>query len=117
MKKITINEVEFCDFGSNNYSCGMHLITAYPCTPEMIQDVLNGKYPGVYLNPSAPCEEEFYGVFGTEEQYKEFYKRQKDACIAAAMVERFGYGNWPKTIADAYEADLIRNYKDWWEKD
>lgn len=67
MNTITINDVTFNDFGANNYSNGMHLVSAYPMPDNMIKDVLAGKYPGIYLNPSAPCNNEFFGVFGTPE--------------------------------------------------
>jgi hypothetical protein len=33
------------------------------------------------------------------------------------MVAKFGWNNWPdREITDAYEAELRKNYKDWWEK-
>lgn len=117
MKKTIINGVAFNNFGSNNYSDGMELITLYPCPDNMVQDVLDGKYPGVYLNPSAPCREEFYGVLGTEEQYKELYRNQADSQISKKMIAKFGWNNWPDPeITRAFEKELRKDYKDWWNK-
>ena len=118
MKQITINGVVFNNFGSNNYSEGMELITLYPCYKGMVQDVLDGKYPGVYLNPSAPCGQEFYGVYGTEEQYKKLYKNQVEAQISKRMISKFGWSDWPDLeITRAYEKKLYAEYKDWWNND
>lgn len=120
MKKIVINNVEFCDFGANNYSNGMHLISCYPMPANIIQDVLAGKYYGVYLNPSAPCGEEFFGVFGTEEQYKEFKERQEGAQIASKIINKAGgFDAFQKLSLDenrAIEKEIRDSYKNWWEK-
>ena len=120
MKKITISGVEFNDFGANNYSNGMHLISCYPMPANMIQDVLAGKYYGVYLNPSAPCGEEFFGVFGTEEQYKEFKERQEDAQISTRIINTAGgFDAFMKLDPDRYhqiEKEVRSTYKNWWEK-
>ena len=113
MEKITINGVEFNDFGTNNYSEGMRLITVYPMPENIVEDVLNGKYHNVYLNPSAPCENEFFGVYGTPEQYEKFYSRQCKACKAEMVLEEIDWDfNNPKyyEIKDKVE----REYKDWW---
>jgi hypothetical protein len=127
MKKITINDVVFCNFGSNNYSEGMELVSSYPCDPQMIEDVLLGRYSlgekQVFLNPSAPCGEEFFGVLGTQEQYKELYERQAGAQIAKIQL---GYIN-EYAVAHSLEdvsddiwrfAEFIakKQYKDWWNK-
>lgn len=115
MKTLVINGVEFCNFGSNGYSHGMELITCYPMPKNLIQDVLDGKYEGVYLNPSAPCNEEFYGVLGTEEQYEEFYEEQKDAQIAKAMMQ---YLDIHKATPEEYrkaKEKIESEYKDWWK--
>jgi len=118
MKKI-INGVEFNVFGSNIFSYGMALVSVYPMPENMPEKVLNGEFPGVYLNPSAPCKKcEFFGVFGTEEQYKRFYKRQKDCQISKQVINEFGgITNFYK--ADKEEINKIKklvksNYKDWW---
>lgn len=116
MKIITIKDVDFTSFGSNNYSCGMEMITAWNYS-GLVEKVLKGEYPGVYLNPSAICNEDgFYGVYGTPEQYKEFYKSQKEAQIAKKMLEHFGF-NSSVSIEEwnSYEKELRTNYKDWWE--
>lgn len=119
MKKIQINGVEFNDFGVNNYSNGMHLISCYPMPKNMVQDVLAGKYYGVYLNPSAPCNEEFFGVFGTEEQYKEFKKRQEEAQIASRVIDKAGgFDAFQKLSLEEYhkiETEIQSTYKNWWE--
>lgn len=120
MKKMTINGVEFCNFGSNNYSGGMDLITCYPMPENMVEEVLQGKYPGVFLNPSAPCREEFYGFFGTPEQYKEVCKEQRECQISKACIEKAGgfenarempIKEWRKI-----QAQCRAEYKDWWNK-
>ena len=120
MKKIQINGVEFNDFGTNNYSKGMHLISCYPMPKNIVQDVLAGKYTGVYLNPSAPCHEEFFGVFGTEEQYKEFKERQEEAQIASRIIdEAGGFYAFQKLSPDKYhkiETKIRSTYKNWWEE-
>ena len=120
MEKFTINGVEFCDFGENNYSCGMHLVSAYPVGSEFFQDILDGKYPGIFLNPSVDCRGniEFFGVWGTPEQYEEFYKKQRDACIASAVIKACG-GPEKMPIIDQYEFRIIKDacaarYQDWW---
>lgn len=118
MKKFMINGVEFNNFGPNNYSDGMELVTVTNPPKDFVKKVLAGEFYGIYLNPSAPCcSDEFFGVFGTKEQYSEFYKDQKEACIGKAMCEKFGYTHWPDPlITTRYERDLRKNYKDWWEK-
>lgn len=119
MKKIEINGVEFTDFGSNNYSNGMHLITCYPMPENMIQDVLAGKYENVYLNPSAPCGYEFYGVLGTPEQYSEFKERQEEAQISSKIIEiAGGFDEFRKLDVEDYrkiEQEVRSTYKNWWE--
>jgi hypothetical protein len=118
MKKFMINGVEFNNFGPNNYSDGMELITVNNPKEDFVQRVLAGEFHGIYLNPSAPCyEEEFFGVFGTSEQYKKFYAKQKESIISKGMIDKFGWGLWPAPkVTDAYEEELRKNYKDWWEK-
>lgn len=121
MKKTTINEVEFCNFGSNLLSNGMELITCYPMPKNMVQDVLDGKYPGVFLNPSAPCREEFYGFLGTKEQYEVVYEEQRESQISKRVLELVDYynrdpenilvGEWRTAQKEAEE-----EYKDWWNK-
>lgn len=111
MDKFEINGVTFTDFGANNYSNGMHLITA---SADIVTDVLAGKYPGIHLNPSAPCHgSEFYGVFGTEEQYREFYNRQREAQLSSQIIPKVNtdWSNYREV-----RAEVEANYKDWWEK-
>jgi hypothetical protein len=120
MEKFSLEGYIFCDFGTNNYSNGMRLITSTD-RPQEILEKVKSKAPAFYnvwLNPSAPCQEdEFFGFLGTKEQYEKTYKEQVDSQIAAAMVAKFGWNNWPdREITDAYEAELRKNYKDWWEK-
>jgi len=119
MKKIVINGVEFYDFGTNNYSNGMRLITCYPMPENMVQDVLAGKYEGVYLNPSARCGEEFYGVLGTPEQYKEFRERQEDSQISSRIIEKAGgfyaFQHLPVEDYRRIEQEVRSAYKNWWE--
>lgn len=115
MKKFSVNGVNFIDFGSNNYSCGMHLITTGAAITT--EQVLNGEFPGVYLNPSAPWDElDCFCVLGTEEQYAEFYKRQREAQISKRLFEQGGLG-LPvyayRELRDQIESD----YKDWWENE
>jgi hypothetical protein len=122
MKKFKINGVEFCDFGTNNYSDGMHLVTAYPIEnmSQFITEVLQGAYPGIYLNPSADCSggTEFFGVYGTEEQYKTLYKRQRDAQIASRVIFALGGPEAMLTTGDdrfhQVKAQVTESYKDWW---
>lgn len=123
MKKFTINGVKFNNFGSNNYSDGMELVTTTRSQmnipmASLIERVLRGEFPGIYLNPSAPCNmEEFFGVFGTEKQYKEFYQNQVDSQISKKMIDKFGWSNWPDPpITQAYKKELRENYKDWWDE-
>lgn len=118
MKKFVLNGVEFTNFGSNNYSNGMELITCYPMPENMVQRVLNGEFHGVYLNPSAPCGAEFYGVFGTRDQYKELYERQKGAQIYKAIIDMLGgFDKLNKVSESEYQSakeKAQREYKDWW---
>lgn len=113
MKKILVNGVEFNDFGTNNFSMGMRLITVYPMPDGIVEDVLKGNYPGVFLNPSAPCDDEFFGVYGTLEQYKDFYSKQRKACIASQILKEI---NWDFNDPNYEEikARVENNYKDWW---
>lgn len=113
MKIITINGVKFNDFGTNNYSEGMRLITVYPMPDNMIEDVLNGKYPNVYLNPSAPCDTEFFGVYGTSEQYEVFYSRQRKACIASRILEEIDW-DFNDPNYEEVKARVENDYIDWW---
>lgn len=122
MNKINVNGVEFCDFGANNYSNGMRLITCYPMPENMVSDVLAGKYPNVWLNPSARCGEEFYGVYGTAEQYEGFRKRQRDAQVSGQVIAHYGgfdgylkasNENHDDVVAKTQEIDYY--YRFWWE--
>lgn len=120
MEKLNIAGYEFNNFGSNNYSNGMELITSTDRPSEIVEKVKR-KEPGfenIWLNPSAPCSDfEFFGVLGTEEQYLQFYKTQKNAIIGSRMVEMFGWDNWPPIgVTEAYKTQLLANYKDWWEQ-
>ena len=125
MEKFTINGVEFCDFGKNNYSDGMHCITAYPMPENFIQDVLDGKYPGVFLNPSCDCNhtgDEFFGVWGTPEQYELFVKHQRESQIASRIIARYGgdihefarRAKWDPEEYERIKQEVETNYKDWW---
>ena len=121
MKKFTINGVEFNNFGPNNYSDGMELVTVNNPSKDFVQRVLKGEFHGIYLNPSAPSnDEEFFGVFGTKKQYSEFYKRQREAQIIELLIKKFG--SWAQ-IAELDNEEFRRakkeiesTYKDWWEK-
>ena len=127
MEKITINDVVFCNFGSNNYSYGMELISSYPCDPQLIEDILLGRYSigekRVFLNPSAPCGSEFFGLLGTEEQYKKVYERQAGAQIAKIQLGYINEYAAEKNLEDVSD-DIWRfarfvaqkQYKDWWNK-
>jgi hypothetical protein len=117
MEKLIIENIEFNDFGENNYSHGMRMITFYPCTTELIKRVmigLNIQDHSVFFNPSAPCDSEFYGVFGTKEQYEKFYEAQKDAIIAKQMINKFGLEEVSRERWDTYREALEDSYKDWW---
>lgn len=120
MEKINIAGYEFNNFGSNNYSNGMELITSTDRPLEIIEKVKLQEpgFENIWFNPSAPCSKfEFFGFLGSEEQYKETYQEQVDAQIGKAMCDKFGWNNWPeKSITDAYEKELRENYKDWWDK-
>ena len=103
MKKITINGVIFNDFGTNNYSDGMCLITTEDHSVT-VERVLKGDFPGVYLNPSAPCtKEEFFGVYGTKEQYEKFYKNQREAQISKRRYHEIPVYIVGKEYIDAYQ--------------
>ena len=120
MEKINIAGYEFNNFGSNNYSNKMGLITSTDRPLEIVEKVKR-KEPGfenIWLNPSAPCSaSEFFGLLGTEDQYKQVYKKQKDAQIAEKMIDKFGWDDWPsREITQSYKNELLTNYKDWWEK-
>lgn len=115
MNKICINGVFFADFGSNNYSNGMHLITTGAAITT--EQVLKGEFPGVYLNPSAPwTNEECFCVLGTPEQYKEFYQTQKDAQISKRLYQQGGLG-LSITAYRELRNQIEEDYKDWWENE
>ena len=123
MKKINIAGYEFCNFGSNNYSNGMELITSTDRPQEIIEKVKlqEPEFENIWFNPSAPSNnEEFFGVLGTEEQYSEFYKRQREAQITELLIKKFG--SWAQ-IAELdneefkeAKREIESTYKDWWEK-
>lgn len=119
MTTITINGVTFNDFGANNYSNGMHLISCYPMPENMVQDVLAGKFEGVYLNPSARCQYEFYGLLGSAEQYEEVKKRQEEAQIASQVMSMAGgFAAMQKLPIEDWkriEQEVRSAYKNWWE--
>lgn len=115
METITINNVTFNDFGTNNYSEGMKLISVYPMPDNIVEDVLNGKYPNVYLNPSAPCDNEFFGVYGTPEQYKKLYHRQRKACIAQQVLEEIDW-DFNNPQYEEINNRVNKEYKDWWQQ-
>lgn len=115
MQTIEVNGIKFNDFGTNNYSCGMRLISLYPMPEGMVKDVLRGKYPNVYLNPSAPCNEEFFGVYGEPKDYIAFYNLQKNSQISSELLRRI---NWDFNHPQYREilSEIKENYKDWWDK-
>ena len=119
MEKLNIAGYEFNNFGSNIYTYRMKLIASTDRPSEIVEKVKR-KEPGfenIWLNPSAPCSiSEFFGFLGTEEQYKQVYRSQKEAQIADKMIDKFGWNDWPsREITEAYRAELLANYKDWWE--
>lgn len=127
MEKFTYNGVEFCNFGSNNYSNGMECITCYPMPKNFIRRVLNGEFHGIWLNPSANCsdETEFYGVFGTAEQYygnneDGFLYKQREAQIANKYFKLLG-GYQLSRLASKEEQEIADSkaraeYVDWWSR-
>lgn len=127
MEKFTYNGVEFCNFGSNNYSNGMELITCCPMPKNFIRRVLNGEFHGIWLNPSADCsdETEFYGVFGTAEQYYGNNKdgllyRQRESQIATKYFKLLG-GYQQARLASKEEQEIADSkaraeYVDWWSR-
>lgn len=120
MKTITINGLTFNDFGVNEMSCGMHLITMTNPPVDLVQQVINQAFAGVFLNPSAPCcSSEFFGVWGTPEQYKDLYRKQKTAQIANRLISEFGWDpihdEDTLKLHDLRKKKLITSYKDWWE--
>jgi len=124
-------QFELCNFGTNNYSDGMSLVSSSNNAKELTELAKKGLLGNIWftskgavvkrvrLNPSAPCSDfEFFGVLGTDEQYEKLYQNQKNAVIGKAMCDKFGYGHWnadPLTTT-RYERDLRESYKDWWEK-
>ena len=123
MEKFSLEGYIFCDFGTNNYSNGMRLITSTDRPQEILEKVKSKEYGfyNIWLNPSAPClEYEFFGVLGTKEQYSEFYRRQREAQIANLLLKKFG--SWAEIahldneeFKEAKE-EIESAYKDWWEK-
>ena len=123
MKKINIAGYEFNNFGSNNYSNGMELITSTDKPLEIIKKVKlqEPNFENIWFNPSAPSnDEEFFGVLGTKEQYSEFYKRQREAQIAELLLKKFG--SWAEIVHldneefEEAKKEIESTYKDWWEK-
>lgn len=112
MNTITINGIEFNDLGTNNYSNGMRLVSIYPMPENIVADVLAGKYPDLYLNPSSPCDSEFYGVYGTPEQYKEFYNDQRKSQICNQIIRTIDFDD---PYYSEKVAEIESNYRDWWE--
>ena len=90
MEKINIAGYEFNNFGSNNYSNGMELITSIDRPSEILQKV---KYqePGfenIWLNPSTPCStSEFFGFFGANNVKTTFASAIKDAITSLFNTE------------------------------
>lgn len=114
MERFSVNGVWFADFSSNNYSCGMHLIST--CAAITVEQVLAGEFPGVYLNPSAPwTDEECFCVLGTPEQYEEFYETQREAQISKRLCEQGGLG-LSITAYRELRDQIEEEYKDWWKK-
>ncbi len=113
MKKTIINGVAFTNFGENNYSCGMELITTDAAIT--VEQVLAEEFPGVYLNPSAPWNElDHFCVLGTKEQYAEFYKAQREAQISKRLIQQGGLG-LSITAYRELRSQIEEDYKDWWE--
>lgn len=119
--------LEMTNFGTNNYSGGMELIYCYRKEGDVmsiVKKVLDGEMYGVWLNPSAKCTPfEFYGLFGTQEQYKEMYTSLVDSCIATEVVSRFGsIDNYIKTshkdckVINEVEQQVRSSYTDWWKR-
>lgn len=126
MKQINMYGLDMTNFGANNYSGGMELIYCYRKEGDVmsiVKKVLNGEMYGVWLNPGAKCTPfEFYGLFGTQEQYKEVYTSQVDLCIAKEVVSRFGgIDNYLKSSNEDWEVvrkveqQIRGSYVDWWK--
>lgn len=114
MDKLLINGVTFNSFGKNALTHGMEMITLTYPPKDLVSRVLAGEFRGVFLNPSAKCNSfEFYGVFGTIEQYQEFYASQVDAQIAKKMLDYF---DLPIEQFRAKREEFEKSYKDWWEE-
>lgn len=126
METIKIQDFEFCNFGSNNYSHGMEAIYAHrdqlPIPVScLIERIIRGEFYGIWLNPSAPCSsKEFYGFFGTEEQYRKLYKDQRESQIAKIAIRKLGGINsmLNASVEEHRKADeeAEKEYIDWWLK-
>lgn len=92
----------------------MHLLTTDATIT--VEQVLAGEFPGVYLNPSAPwTSDEAFLVYGTKEQYAEFYKRQREAQISKCLCEQGGLG-LSITAYRELRDQIEEEYQDWWKK-
>lgn len=88
MNKETINGIEYINFGSNNYSCGMEAVTFNPkdISPDEV-----AKLPGFFLHPGLePNSHEIFALKGTLSQYLEFFKAVVDSKATKYAVGIFG---------------------------
>ena len=80
-----------------------------------VEDVLNGEFPNVWLNPSAPwTDEECFCVLGTKEQYEEFYRTQRETQISKRAIKEIPMGV-PLYVYRELREQIEQEYKDWWK--
>lgn len=114
MKKETINGIEYTNFGSNNYSCGLEAVTFDPkdISPEEV-----AKLPGFFLHPGLRSDDyQVFALKGTFPQYLKFLKAVVDNEAAKHAVSKFGLS--PESWEEFHKAEqeFRDNFKPWfWE--
>lgn len=116
MKTTVVNGVEFINFGKNNYTNGAELVYISEMPNGLVERILNGEFPDIHLNPSAPCGPEFFGVLCPEEVYVEFLESQRACVIAKRVLAITGFSNVELEVFQEAEDKVTAEYKDWWVK-
>ena len=117
MEKDTVNNIEYVNFGANNYSCEMEAVVFNPkdITPEEVQ-----KLHGFFLHPTQkPNQCEIFALKGRAVQFHVFMEEVRECYASKKAVTNLG-GIPPNSDREAWnklhelEEHYYMEFKPWY---